>query len=253
KTWEEVKLDCTVHNRSSYCDENSYYERNYRCCLDYSCYIAKDTCTLVDYNDRKCEMEGGEYHSRTPGLMNVINKRTCRHKPMTTPGKFLISPLFITSGIQIYLHRHMLIKPGVCGDGECDTILLETCDTCPMDCGRCPIRAWQIGLIVGFSILGFLLVLAVILYIRAQERKRLYDESWLIPFAEIKEGRSRQGKSGSKMSMGSMFSTASMGGAAAKQVFVKIALVQDRTVAVRVVNKKEFSLTMPIRKEVRAA
>lgn len=35
-----------------------------------------------------------------------------------------------------------------CGDGECADD--EDCETCPKDCGKCPLKGWEIGLIVLF-------------------------------------------------------------------------------------------------------
>ena len=34
-----------------------------------------------------------------------------------------------------------------CGDGKCEDIEGETCEVCPADCGNCPLKAWQLGLI----------------------------------------------------------------------------------------------------------
>ncbi|XP_052256190.1 speract receptor-like isoform X4 [Dreissena polymorpha] len=254
KNWTEVKT--SFEERDTECREVLAVEKYFRACMTQKCLSKAESCSLLDLWKGRCMLEHYKNSFTNTMYLNVGPHGTntsCPHSEFYTPVNMSVHTLLKLGGFEMWVTKHFVVKPQrVCGDTICELELLETCDTCPMDCGRCPLRAWQIGLIVGFSILGFLLVVAVILYIRAQRRKRLYDESWLIPFAEIQEGRSRQGKSGSRMSMGSMFSTASMGGAAAKQVFVKIALVQGRTAAVRVVNKKEFSLTMPIRKEVRA-
>lgn len=37
-----------------------------------------------------------------------------------------------------------------CGDGTCELSDGEDCESCPKDCGKCPLKAWEIALIVIF-------------------------------------------------------------------------------------------------------
>lgn len=70
--------------------------------------------------------------------------------------------------------RDICLKPVLalkteCGDGLCEEEEGEACDTCPRDCGRCPLKAWQIGLIgaaAGFIILVFagIIIVSFIIY-----------------------------------------------------------------------------------------
>ncbi|KAJ8305902.1 hypothetical protein KUTeg_016447 [Tegillarca granosa] len=78
----------------------------------------------------------------------------------------------------------------VCGDSKCETSEGETCSVCPADCGRCPLKAWEIALIVVFAALILFVLLGVLVYIRYQKRKMLLDESWIYQYEDISEGTS---------------------------------------------------------------
>jgi hypothetical protein len=40
----------------------------------------------------------------------------------------------------------------VCGDSNCETTEGENCETCPKDCGKCPLKTWEIGLIAAAGV-----------------------------------------------------------------------------------------------------
>ncbi|XP_071147062.1 atrial natriuretic peptide receptor 1-like [Mytilus edulis] len=143
-----------------------------------------------------------------------------------------------------------------CGDGTCATG--EDCETCPKDCGSCPLKSWAIALIVTFLVLAVTAACIVFGYFRYQQRKLLWDESWIAKHDDIKEDDGLRGAFGSMISVNctsnnDMSGTNSMAmSATRKQVFAKTAIYKGRTVCVRKIKKKEFSLTSKIRKEVKA-
>ena len=51
--------------------------------------------------------------------------------------------------------------PVVCGDDTCADAEGEDCESCPKDCGKCPLKAWQLALIGFFSLLVVVGVIAV--------------------------------------------------------------------------------------------
>ena len=61
----------------------------------------------------------------------------------------------------------ILIFP-VCGDDKCEMEEGEDCSVCPKDCGTCPLKAWQIALIVTTAVLiiiGVLILIGVSIHI----------------------------------------------------------------------------------------
>lgn len=51
-----------------------------------------------------------------------------------------------------------------CGDGKCEEVEGESCEVCPADCGNCPLKEWQLGLIglaAGLIVLGVIGVVIV--------------------------------------------------------------------------------------------
>ncbi|KAK3089985.1 hypothetical protein FSP39_008227, partial [Pinctada imbricata] len=153
----------------------------------------------------------------------------------------------------------IVIAKSSCGDGSCDTADGESCETCPRDCGNCPLEPWAYGLIATFVVLILIAVGAVFGYFQYQKRKLLWDDSWIIPHERIKEDEGLRGAFGSMISV-NMGSGADISGVSSnmalsaqrKQVFTKTAILDGKTVAVRDIKKKEFSVTKAIRWEVKA-
>uniref|UniRef100_A0A671N552 Guanylate cyclase n=1 Tax=Sinocyclocheilus anshuiensis TaxID=1608454 RepID=A0A671N552_9TELE len=112
----------------------------------------------------------------------------------------------------------LVVSAQVCGDDTCE--LEESCLTCPADCGACPMPTSikvAIGLPVALFCSGFILTL---LWLQYQKQKMFWDESWIINYNNI--------------------------------MFVLFCFYSDgRTVAVKHIQKKHFTLTKTIRKEVK--
>uniref|UniRef100_A0A8C1WBB4 Guanylate cyclase n=1 Tax=Cyprinus carpio TaxID=7962 RepID=A0A8C1WBB4_CYPCA len=97
-------------------------------------------------------------------------------------------------------------------------VLEESCLTCPADCGVCPMPTSikvAIGLPVALFCSGFILTLVWLQY---QKQKMFWDESWIINYNNIMFGKR---------------------------------FYDGRTVAVKHIQKKHFTLTKTIRKEVK--
>uniref|UniRef100_A0A8C2DZ26 Guanylate cyclase n=1 Tax=Cyprinus carpio TaxID=7962 RepID=A0A8C2DZ26_CYPCA len=114
----------------------------------------------------------------------------------------------------------LVVSAQVCGDGICE--LEESCLTCPADCGVCPMPTSikvAIGLPVALFCSGFILTLVWLQY---QKQKMFWDESWIINYSNIMFGKR-----------------------------FKSHPLDGRTVAVKHIQKKHFTLTKTIRKEVK--
>lgn len=164
---------------------------------------------------------------------------------------------FKIANLQAALQATIRVLPRtVCGDGKCETVEGETCEVCPKDCGRCPLKVWEISLIALALLIFVGTISGIYGYFAWQRRKLLWDEKWIIPHEEIKLDEGLRGAFGSmigsavglehKQSVGAV--SALQGG---KQVFAQTANYDGRTCAVRPVIKQEFSLTKNIRIEVR--
>ncbi|XP_059841196.1 uncharacterized protein LOC132402335 [Hypanus sabinus] len=149
----------------------------------------------------------------------------------------------------------------VCDDGVCDED--ERCDTCPADCGPCPmsigIKA-SIGLPIALLCTGFILTL---LWLQYQKQKMLWDESWIISLKEISTGSgflvgfssvaTIHHTNGSAIP--SEVNDASTSGFATSPVhkpgFIQTGIYDGRTVAIKWIQKKTFNLSKTIRQEVK--
>ncbi|XP_009675076.2 atrial natriuretic peptide receptor 2 [Struthio camelus] len=147
----------------------------------------------------------------------------------------------------------------VCGDGFCEGE--EGCSTCPADCGECPLSAdarIAIALPICLVCAGFILT---ILWFQYQKQKMLWDESWIIDFTHIKQDRIAWTATGSMISVPPAPSDSSSGCVTAlstaaakvprKQYFTQTGRYDGRTVAIKKIMKKAFSLSKSIRKEVK--
>ncbi|XP_067892700.1 atrial natriuretic peptide receptor 2-like isoform X1 [Heterodontus francisci] len=149
----------------------------------------------------------------------------------------------------------------VCDDGVCDGD--ERCDTCPADCGACPMSIGikvSIGLPIALFCSGFILTLVWLQY---QKQKMLWDESWIINLKEIKIGRgitvgvdsfvTVQQANGNSFPSLTTDVTASTYTASPshKQGFIQTGIYDGQTVAIKRIPKKTFTLSKTIRKEVK--
>ncbi|WAR24227.1 ANPRA-like protein [Mya arenaria] len=205
----------------------------------------KTNCCIWHVNVHSCPLA-----DTTNGLVNTGNW-TCHVAGLYQTGVTSLIAHFRIAGIQMALETKTKVTPRAeCGNGDCESDEGEDCESCPKDCGKCPLKAWQIGLIAAFSFMA---------YFQIQKRKLLWDESWIVPLEDIKEDEGMHGGFGSMLGSTMDLSTTASDGtrsmavsAAKRQVFVKTAMLRGRTVAVRHVRKKEFTLTKKVRLDVRA-
>ncbi|XP_059832286.1 atrial natriuretic peptide receptor 1-like [Hypanus sabinus] len=159
--------------------------------------------------------------------------------------------------MQAALEAKTLVLPAkVCGDENCDED--ETCSTCPADCGDCTAT---IKIAISFPIslvcTGLILTIAWFQY---QKQKMLWDESWIIDFNQIKQDQTMAGSAisipnGASDSNASCVTTISSCtgalNASRKQHFTQIGIFDGRTVAIKKIKKRTFTLSKSIRKEVK--
>uniref|UniRef100_A0A3B3TD00 Guanylate cyclase n=1 Tax=Paramormyrops kingsleyae TaxID=1676925 RepID=A0A3B3TD00_9TELE len=157
--------------------------------------------------------------------------------------------------------KSMVLPAIVCGDGLCDED--EMCSTCPADCGECPMTA-AIKVAIGLPVtLVFISFLLTGLWFQYQKQKMFWDESWIIDYSQIKQDPTARTIMGSIISVpnGNSDSNASCitalsscTGAYAtsrKQLFTLTGIYDGRTVAIKKIKTKSFSLTRTIRREVK--
>ncbi|XP_067838451.1 atrial natriuretic peptide receptor 1-like [Heptranchias perlo] len=152
--------------------------------------------------------------------------------------------------------KTMVLPARVCGDGTCDED--ETCSTCPADCGDCT-ATFKIALSFPISLVctGFILT---IVWFQYQKQKMLWDESWIIDFNQIKQDHTMMGSiisvpNGASDSNASCVTTVSSCtgavNASRKQHFTQTGVFDGRTVAIKKIKKRSFTLSKAIRKEVK--
>uniref|UniRef100_A0A667WN19 Guanylate cyclase n=1 Tax=Myripristis murdjan TaxID=586833 RepID=A0A667WN19_9TELE len=156
--------------------------------------------------------------------------------------------------------KSTVVPPEVCGDEVCEGA--ELCSTCPADCGECPLTPatkLAIGLPLSLVCLCFLLTAV---WFRYQKQKLLWDESWIIDFTQIKQDEAARTTMGSIMSVpvGNSDSNAScmtaLGSCTGqpgtrKTPFTCTGIYDGRTVAIKRIQTKTFSLSKAIRQEVK--
>ncbi|KAK5930780.1 hypothetical protein CgunFtcFv8_026992 [Champsocephalus gunnari] len=148
----------------------------------------------------------------------------------------------------------------VCGDDVCE--VEENCLNCPADCGICPMSIAikvAIGLPVALFSSGFILTMVWIQY---QKQRMLWDESWIISYKRIIFGRTGLLGLGSTMSLQRIRSNSTNSqttevtvctgvNTSFRQDFIQPGLYDGRTVAVKHIQNKHFTLCKTIRKEVK--
>ncbi|XP_028299793.1 atrial natriuretic peptide receptor 2-like [Gouania willdenowi] len=153
----------------------------------------------------------------------------------------------------------LVVSAQVCGDDVCE--LEETCLNCPADCGVCPMSIGiklAIGLPVTLFTSGFILTLVWLQY---QKQKMFWDESWIINYKNIIFGRQgcRDPSSGSLQPTKSQSCISRVTDVTVftgvntsfRQGSIQTGIYDGRSVAVKHIHKKNFSLTKAIRKEVK--
>ncbi|XP_062252054.1 atrial natriuretic peptide receptor 2-like [Platichthys flesus] len=154
----------------------------------------------------------------------------------------------------------LVVSAQVCGDDVCE--LEETCLTCPADCGICPMSIAikiAIGLPVALFSSGFILTMVWLQY---QKQKMFWDESWIINYKNIIFGRVcwigngsttslQQVKSYSTISQTTDVTVCTGVSNSFKQGIIQLGIYDGRTVAVKNLQKKHFTLSKTIRREVK--
>ncbi|XP_049608409.1 atrial natriuretic peptide receptor 1-like [Syngnathus scovelli] len=163
--------------------------------------------------------------------------------------------------MQVALEAKSTVLPStVCGDGECQEE--EHCSTCPADCGECPMSpSAKLAIGLPLSLLCLCFVLTA-MWLRYQKQKLLWDESWIIDFDLIKQDQHARVTMSSLMSVpmahsdsntSCMTAFTSCGGQAGskKITFTRTGIYDGRTVAIKKIPSKSFSLSKSIRQEVK--
>ncbi|KAK5848048.1 hypothetical protein PBY51_005701 [Eleginops maclovinus] len=163
--------------------------------------------------------------------------------------------------MQVALEAKSTVEPAVvCADGVCEEG--ELCSTCPADCGECPTTpATKVTIGLPLSLLCVCLVLTAV-WLRYQKQKLLWDESWIIDFSKIKQDQEARLTTGSVMSVpvGNSDSNTSCVTALScyngqpgtrKTPFTCTGIYDGRTVAIKRIQTKTFSLSKTIRQEVK--
>ncbi|KAG7487760.1 hypothetical protein MATL_G00026820 [Megalops atlanticus] len=154
----------------------------------------------------------------------------------------------------------LVVSAQVCGDDICE--LEESCLTCPADCGVCPMSITikvAIGLPVALFCSGFILTMVWLQY---QKQKMFWDESWIINYKNIMFGKVcymgfcsttslQPVKSHSSVSRTTDVTVCTVANTTFKQGFIQPGIYDGRTVAVKHIQKKHFTLSKTIRKEVK--
>ncbi|KAK2899468.1 hypothetical protein Q8A73_012597 [Channa argus] len=162
--------------------------------------------------------------------------------------------------MQVALEAKSTVLPAVvCGDGICEEA--EHCSICPADCGECPMTpATKLAIGLPLSLLCLSLIMTAV-WLRYQKQKLLWDESWVIDFSTIKQDQEARMTMGSIMSVmvGNSDSNTSCITAHSsctgqqgtrKTLFTYTGIYDGRTVAIKRIQTKTFSLSKTIRLEV---
>ncbi|XP_056884431.1 atrial natriuretic peptide receptor 1-like isoform X3 [Takifugu flavidus] len=195
-----------------------------------------------------------------------------RHFPSSAP-EFVSQVVLIHAGLtsliahirvglmQVALEAKSAVQPAiVCGDGVCEEE--ELCSTCPADCGECPMTpTTKLAISLPLSLLCFCFILTAF-WMRYQKQKLLWDESWIIDFATIKQDQEARVTMGSITSVlvensnsntSCVTALSSYTGQAGnrKTLFTCTGIYDGQTVAIKKIQAKTFSLSKTIRQEVK--
>ncbi|KAE8632671.1 hypothetical protein XENTR_v10001623 [Xenopus tropicalis] len=157
--------------------------------------------------------------------------------------------------MQVALEAKTLVLPAiVCGNGVCEEE--EVCSTCPVDCGECLFQSdirMAIAVPVALIIAGLILAAVGFQY---QRQKMFWDESWIIDFNQIKQDKHMaQNATGSTVcavsDSNASCTTALSSCTARKHIFTLTGRYDGRIVAIKKIQKKTFTLSKTIRREVK--
>ncbi|XP_048860002.1 atrial natriuretic peptide receptor 2-like isoform X2 [Brienomyrus brachyistius] len=154
----------------------------------------------------------------------------------------------------------LVVSAQVCGDDICEHG--ESCLTCPADCGVCPMSMTikvSTGLPVALFCTGFILIVAWLQY---QKQKMFWDESWIISYKDIMFVKTycagfsstaslQPGKRNSSVSTITDVTLCTVVNTVYREGSIQPGIYDGRTVAVKLIQKKHFTLSKTIRKEVK--
>ncbi|CAD5113472.1 DgyrCDS2637 [Dimorphilus gyrociliatus] len=187
-------------------------------------------------------------HSKVMIGSSSIREWTSQILGLYTVGETSLIAHFKVGELHIALEKSIEVLPKtICGDDKCEEE--ETCSTCPKDCGRCPLKGYQIALIAvaaGIIVSAFLTVIG---YSKYKERKLLWDESWILDYDIIVSEAATKHfvpscvslKSGNSGGVGNIDS----------QLFTPVGIYEGKMVAVKNLIKSDFVLSKLIRQEVK--
>lgn len=191
------------------------------------------------------------------GPVNQINW-TSLIPGIATDGLTEVIAHFKIANMQVALMYSMKVLPRtICGDNKCETLEKETCETCPIDCGKCPLKPGELAAVIVCSLVFGGIIIGTWGFFAYQKHKLLWDEKWIIPAEEIKVLESGHGAFGSMIiSAVELDKKKSQGGVSVmqtrgKQMFATTCLYDSKTCQVRSITRQEFHLTKKIRLEVR--
>ncbi|KAE8294114.1 Atrial natriuretic peptide receptor 2 [Larimichthys crocea] len=202
-------------------------------------------------NEMNCCVYHANIHSCPLGLMVVLI-----HVGVTS----VIAHIKIGRMHAALESKVLVVSAQVCGDEVCE--LEENCLNCPADCGICPMSLAikvAIGLPVALFSSGFILTMVWLQY---QKQRMFWDESWIINYKDIIFGRLgcvglgstttlQRIKSNSTISRTTNLTVCTGVNTSLKQGFIQPGIYDGRTVAVKHIQNKHFTLSKTIRKEVK--
>ncbi|PIK56015.1 putative atrial natriuretic peptide receptor 1-like, partial [Apostichopus japonicus] len=232
----------------------------------------KENCCLHHVNVHSCPESqldksicgpwippNGDIFTHTQSEVDSLNRTNWRTEVALVPvGLTSIIAHIRIGNLQAALHHRLNVTPrSVCNNKKCETEEGEDCSTCPYDCGRCPLPPLLQAMIIIICILVVTSFCGIVGYFYWRQEKLFWDESWIMDYDEIRPASGLRGILGSVISVN--VDSSSIGGASsgfsqqanAKQVFTQTGIINGRTVAVKKINKTQFSLDKRIRKEVK--
>ncbi|XP_028824272.1 atrial natriuretic peptide receptor 1-like isoform X2 [Denticeps clupeoides] len=155
--------------------------------------------------------------------------------------------------------KSLVVSATVCGDGVCDED--ELCSTCPADCSECPMSlSIKVAIALPLTIV-FISFIVTAVWFQYQKQKLLWDESWIINFNDIKQDEVARVIMGSVISVPLVNSDSNTScvtalssctaNANTRKLYTQTAIYDGRTVAIKKVRTKSFSLSKTIRREVK--
>ncbi|KAL7988638.1 hypothetical protein Chor_007557, partial [Crotalus horridus] len=229
---------------------------------------------IFSHSDAKCAKKFCEEQECPPNWKDANEENCCVHHANihSCPLAFMVVLVHVgvtsliahvrVGKMQAALEAQTIVLPAVvCGDDICEDE--ESCSICPADCGECPLTteikiaiALPICLVCTGSIL-------TILWFQYQKQKMFWDESWIIDYSCIKQDCFPRTGMGSALSIPctpSISNTSCLTGfssytapvsASKMNYFSPSGIYDGRTVAIKKIMKKTFTLTKTIRKEVK--